>query len=228
MSHETSPTPAASPTPSAPAEHGTATSVVAQTDTPRPTLAWRTVDIVVAAVIAVACGLIFLIWNQIGGALFTTLDALTPGVGGLAVGIWLLGGVLGGLIIRKPGAAIFVEVIAASISAALGSQWGIETIYSGLVQGLGAEIVFAIFLYRRFSLPVAALAGMGAAVGAFVLELFTSGNIEKSPLFNLTYLGCLLVSGAILAGLVAWALTRALAATGALDRLASGRTAARV
>ena len=98
------------------------------------TYGWRGVDIVVTAVLGVATGIIFLGWNFVGGAGFETLDKLTPGLGGLAVGIWLVGGVLGGLIIRKPGAALAVELIAASVSAALGSQWGITPLYSGLAQ----------------------------------------------------------------------------------------------
>ena len=89
------------------------------------------------------------------------------------------------MVIRKPGAAIYVETLAATVSAVFGSQWGPETLYSGLAQGLGVEIVFAIFLYRRFSLVVAMLGGIGAALGAFVLELFTSANIAKSLEFNL-------------------------------------------
>lgn len=143
--------------------------------------------------------------------------------GGLAVGIWLLGGVLGGLIIRKPGAALFVEVIAASVSAALASQWGIETLYSGIAQGLGAELVFALFMYRRFTLPVALLAGMGAGVGAYILEAFVSAYFAMSLAFNIIYFSCLMVSGALLAGVVSFYLVRALARTGALDRFAAGR-----
>ena len=188
-------------------------------------LHWRVVDIVVASILGVACGLIFLLWNTVGYAWFMAMDSLTPGLGGLATGIWLLGGVIGGLVIRKPGAAIFVEVLAASVSAALGSQWGIETLYSGLAQGLGGEIVLAIFAYRNFKLPVAALSGIGAGIGAFILELFTSANLAKSLEFNLIYLSCLMVSGAILAGVLGYYLVRALARTGALDRFAVGREA---
>lgn len=184
---------------------------------------WRVIDIIIASVLGVACGLIFWLWNSIGYAWFTAMDALTPGFGGLAVGIWLIGGVIGGLVIRKPGAALFVELLAAIVSALLGNQWGIETMYSGLAQGLGAELVFAAFGYRRFTLPVAMLAGVGAAVGAFILELFTSANLAKSLTFNSIYLTCLVISGAILAGLLGHWLVRALAATGALDRFAAGR-----
>ncbi|AWB83773.1 ECF transporter S component [Corynebacterium liangguodongii] len=184
---------------------------------------WRVIDIVTAAVLGVACGLIFWVWNSVGYAGFSALDALTPGLGGLFSGVWFLGGVLGGLVIRKPGAALFVEVLAASISAVLGSQWGMPTIYSGLAQGLGAEVVFAAFAYRRFSADVAVIAGMGAGIGAFILELFTYGNLAKSFAFNAIYLTCTVFSGAVLAGLLGFWLVRALARTGALDRFGPGR-----
>lgn len=186
---------------------------------------WRVIDIVTAAVLGVATGVIFVIWNSVGYAWYVAVDAVTPGFGGIAVGMWLLGGVLGGLIIRKPGAALFVEVLAAIVSMLFGSQWAIETIYSGIAQGLGAEIVFALFLYRSYRLPVAILAGIGAAVGAWTLELFTSGNLEKGVGFLAIYLGTLIISGALLAGVLGWVITRALAATGALQRFAAGREA---
>ncbi|OKL46140.1 hypothetical protein BSR29_07755 [Boudabousia liubingyangii] len=193
----------------------------------KPNLNWRVIDIVTAAVLAVVTGLIFLGWNIVGGQLWSTVNAITPGMGGLVAGVWLIGGVLGGLIIRKPGAALFVETLAATISALLGSQWGISTIYSGLAQGAGAGIIFLLFAYRKFNLPVAMLAGAGAGVGAWVLELFygSTPNIALGFTYNAIYLGSLVVSGAILAGLLGWILTRALATTGALDRLASGREA---
>lgn len=188
---------------------------------------WRVVDIVVAAVLGVAIGLVFWGWNTVGGIWFGAMDAVTPGLGGIAVGIWLLGGVVGGLIIRKPGAALLVELIAAVVSALIGNVWGITTIFSGLAQGLGAELIFLAFLYLRFTLPVAMLAGAGAGIGAWVLELFLTPNIVKSLEFNLIYLGTLVVSGALLAGVVGWFLVRALAATGALSRFAAGREARR-
>lgn len=184
---------------------------------------WRVVDIVVAAVLGVACGLIFWVWNSIGYAWYTAADAFTPGLGGIANGVWLLGGVLGGLIIRKPGAAIFVEVVAATVSALIGNQWGIETLYSGIAQGLGAELVFFVFGYRRFGIVVAALAGVGAALGGWCLELVTSANYAKGAIFNAIYLAASSLSGVFLAGILAFILVRALAATGALDRFAAGR-----
>ena len=75
------------------------TPVAAPSATTR-SLRWRVVDIVVAAVLGVAIGLVFWAWNTVGYAWFTAMDGLTPGLGGLAVGIWLIGGVIGGLVIR--------------------------------------------------------------------------------------------------------------------------------
>ena len=189
----------------------------------KPNRRWRVVDIVVAAVLSVACGLIFLFWNTAGYAGYEALDAFTPGLGGLVSGIWLLGGVLGGLIIRKPGAALFVELLAACVSAALGSQWGAATLLSGIAQGIGVEIVFAIFAYRSFNLLVATIAGLAAGVGAWTLELFTAGHLARSVEYNIIYLVCTCLSGAILAGVLGYFTVKALAATGALDRFAAGR-----
>lgn len=186
-------------------------------------LSWRIVDIVVASVLGVACGFVFLVWNTVGYAWFQAMDALTPGLGGIATGIWLIGGVIGGLVIRKPGAALYVELIAAVVSTLLGSQWSIGTVYSGIAQGIGVEIVLAVFLYRRFGLGVAMLGGMAAGWGAFVLELFTSGNLGKTLQFNIIYFVTLSISGAILAGAVGFYVVKALAKTGALDRFAVGR-----
>lgn len=188
-----------------------------------PSLRWRVIDIVTAAVLGVACGLIFVVWNQVGNAALEGLKAITPGLDGLATGVWLLGGTLGGYVIRKPGAALFVELMAATVSMALGSQWAVETIYSGLAQGIGAELVFALVAYRRFNAAIVGVAGAVSFAFEWVLELFLYGHIEKGLLYNVIYLVCGAVSGVVLAGLLAWALTNALAKTGALDRFASGR-----
>ena len=188
----------------------------------RANFSWRNIDIIIAAVIGVAVGLIFVIWNIIGGAGYEAVNALTPGLGGVVAGMWFLGGPLGAYIIRKPGAAIFVEVIAATVSALIGNQWGITTLYSGLAQGLGAELVFLILAYKSYNLATVVISGLMAGVGAWTFELFT-GNLAKTFEFNVIYLISTALSGAVLAGLLAYFLAKALAATGALDRFAIGR-----
>ncbi len=206
-----------------------ARTVTAAVSTRRPSrLRWRVVDIVVAAVLGVAAGLVFLAWNlgyQVPGSI---LEAALPGLQGLVNGVWLFAGVLGALIIRKPGAAIFTELVAAVVSALVGNQWGsFLTFEAGIVQGLGAELVFLAFLYRRWTLPVAVLAGAGAGLFGAVNDLFL-WYPGSGPAFASIYLVSSVVSGAVIAGGLSWVLARALARTGALSRFAAGRESARV
>ena len=187
---------------------------------------WRVVDIVVASVIAVACALVFLLWNIGYEAPAALLKPLLPGLQGLLAGPWLVAGVLGALIIRKPGAALYTELVAAVISALVGNQWGPLTIVSGLVQGLGAELVFLLFAYAVWRLPVAILAGAGAGLACGINDriLWYAG---ADTTFTVVYIISTTISGAVIAGAGSWFVARGLAATGALNRFASGRQVAR-
>ncbi len=186
---------------------------------------WRLVEIVVASVLGVAGGLLFAVWNASYATVSGPLSAV-PAVA-LLGGVWLLPGVLGGLVIRRPGAATYVELVAATVSALIGSQWGFSVVWYGLIEGLGAEVVLAVLLYRRFGLPTAMLAGAVAGAAISLCDLALSYPTVTAG-WKLAYVLCLAVSGAGIAGAGSWALTRALAATGVLTSLASGRAAARV
>jgi energy-coupling factor transport system substrate-specific component len=59
-------------------------------------------------------------------------------------------------------------MVAAGVSALIGSQWGIDTLLSGFVQGAAAELVFAFTLYRNYSLVVLTLAALASAAAAWV------------------------------------------------------------
>jgi energy-coupling factor transport system substrate-specific component len=183
---------------------------------------WRVVDIVVASVLAVAVGVVFWAWGVAWSGIETPFKAIAPGVQAFPAAVWLVGGVLGGLVIRKPGAALYVELLAATVSALIGTQWGLSTLEAGLVQGLGAELVFAIFLYRGWKLPVAWLAGAGAGVAMVINDRIISYP-GAGTAFTTIYSISGVVGGAVLAGTLAWLATRALAASGALHRFASGR-----
>ncbi|WP_028280345.1 ECF transporter S component [Arthrobacter sp. H5] len=184
---------------------------------------WRIVDIVVASVIAVAVGVVFFAWSA-GYAGISAITAAFPPLAGLYTGGWLIAGVLGGLIIRKPGAAIYCEVLAAAVSALLGTQFGLAVLLSGLVQGIGAELIFALFLYRRWNVGVALLAGLGAGLALAISENILY-NVEWALEWKLLYGVFAAVSGIVIAGLLSWLAVRGLAKTGVLSSFAAGRTA---
>lgn len=184
---------------------------------------WRVVDIVVASVIGVASGVIFLVWNVASEPVTGPLKALLPGLQALGGGFWLFAGPLTALIIRKPGAAMFGELVAASVSVLFGGgSWGVTVLVSGLIQGLGAEVVFLAFRYRVWKVGVAILAGVGAGVAMAINDLI-AWYAGADALFTVVYVIAAMISGAVIAGLLSWIAVRGLAETGVLNRFAAGR-----
>lgn len=186
---------------------------------------YRTVDLLVTVLIGAAFGVAFLGYGQ----LYTLIGPLTAAfkpAEGLPAGIWFLPAVLAALLVRKPGAALLAEMVAAVLSMLLGSQWGWGTAVSGLMQGGGVELAFLLTRYRRFTLPVAVLGGVLSALLEWGWEKVAYYQ-EMSWAYSGTMLAFFLLSGAVLAGGLGWAASRALVATGAVDSLASGREAAR-
>ena len=129
--------------------------------------AWRTRDILVAAIIGVVFGVVFAAWNLVWSVV-APATAVVPLHAFLIYGVWLVPAVLAPLIVRKPGAAVFAEMVAAGVSAFLGNPWGPDVLLSGFVQGAAAELVFAMTLYRNWSPPVLGLAAVAAAAAAWI------------------------------------------------------------
>ncbi len=187
---------------------------------------WRTVDIVVAAAIAIAFGVVFWAWNQVWAAATPAFVAIPPAQN-ILYGVWLVPAVLAGLIIRKPGAALFTELVAASVSAILGSQWGLDAVVSGVLQGLGAEIVFLVVGYRRWTIAVALIAAIGTAIAAWVHDTpLYYADIGLGP--QLVILAFMVVSAIVIAGIGSWLLMRSLVQTGVLAQFPAGRAQQRV
>lgn len=180
---------------------------------------WRSVDIVVASVLAVAFGVVFWQWGVVWAPIFT--GAINP-LAYLVSGVWLIPGVLAMLIIRRPGAALFTEALAGAVSALLGSVWGLDTVASGIMQGAGAEVIFFVFAYRSFGLPVAMAAAAGAAVLEWVHDKWFYW-VDIAFDVQLAYGLFMLISAVGFAGLGSWLLVRALARTGVLSPFPSGR-----
>jgi len=188
---------------------------------------WRVVDIVVAALIAVAGGVIFWAWSQGANLVYVPLNAVYPPLTGLYAGGWMIPAVLGMLIIRKPGAALFCEAVAATGELIMGSQYGASVLFSGILQGLGAELVFAAFVYKKFNLPVSLLAGAGAGLFCGLNDSFMpwGWNIAYEAGDKLAYIVFCAISGALIAGGLSWLATRGLAKTGVLSSFASRKAA---
>lgn len=181
---------------------------------------WRTVDIIVAGVIAVAFGVVFQLANGLWDATKAAFLFYPPAQASL-YGLWLVPAVLASLIIRKAGAGVFTETVAAAVSALLGSPYGVLAIGYGLVEGAGAELAFALGRYRRFGVVTAVCSGLLGGAAATGMDLALYYSYTGFNAVNYVLSGAL--SCAIVAGLGSMLLTKALASTGVLDPFPSGR-----
>ncbi len=189
-----------------------------------PLMAWRTVDILTIAFLGAAFGIAYWGWGLAYEAPAAPLKALFPPLAGITGAPWLIAGVVGGLVVRRPGAALMCEVVAALVSMIPGTQWGFTTLISGVLQGLGAEVGFLLLGYGSFGLAAAMLAGALSAPLEAVYEWLVYWT-DWAWGYKIAYLFILTGAGAVIAGGLGWVITRALAAAGALNAFPPGQEA---
>jgi energy-coupling factor transport system substrate-specific component len=173
---------------------------------------WRTRDILVTAVLGVAFGVVFWFWNNLAWSFLAPLGPFQN----LFYAVWLIPAVLAPLIVRKPGAALFAELLAAAVSVIAGSPWSLDVLLSGFVQGAAAELVFAFTLYRVWSLPVLAIAALASAAAAWVHDwviYYPTVAVETQLLVG----AAMGVSALLIVGVGSLVLVRALRGAGVLE-----------
>ena len=187
-------------------------------------VAWRSVDLVTTAILGVALGVAFWGWDLLlYPAVSALLNTAFPPLASLTLGVWVLPAVVGGFVVRRPGAALLCEIVAATVEALLGNQWGLNVMISGALQALGVEIILAVFLWRGFRLGVAVLAGVRSAILELCCWEWWVYQGEYTVSMKLVALGCAVISCSAISGLGGWGLVRAMAATGALNAFPAGR-----
>jgi energy-coupling factor transport system substrate-specific component len=181
---------------------------------------WTLRELLIVAVLGAVFGVLYLGWVQVWLIAQAVFGAITMDV---VMGFWFIVSIIAAAIIRKPGAALLSEVLAALMQVLLGSPAGLLLLVTGLIQGAGAEAVFAATRWRNYRLPVLMLAGVGAAVASFAYTWirFDYGALAPGLLVAMFALRCL--SGALLGGLLGHLITEALYRTGVLTGLAIDR-----
>ncbi|MBU8878793.1 ECF transporter S component [Bacillus sp. FJAT-29790] len=167
-------------------------------------------DILVTIVIAIAFGIVYILW----GSVYYAVKPFGLHVDQFLYGMWFIAATVAFLIIRKPGVALLAEIAAASGEFILGSPWGLTVLLYGVVQGLFAEMIFAAFRYKRFNISVVVLAAIGSCIGSIVMD-FAYSEIGDLVAWNLTLFMIARFLGSILfAGVFAYYLVKVLEATG--------------
>lgn len=186
---------------------------------------WTAADIAVGAALGVACGLVFWGFNFAYAWLSPLIGGILPGLASVLHPLWYFSGTLAVIILRKPGAAVYVNLVGSAAEMLLGNQFSVGFVFaSAAMQGLFAEIPFMVTRYRVYNLPISVVSGALVALEYGVyLMLFRYQGVAFLSARGIVHMVSELVGGVLIAGVMSWYLYRAIAATGALDRFASGR-----
>jgi energy-coupling factor transport system permease protein len=167
-------------------------------------------DILVTVVISIGFGVIYKVW----GPVYSMMKPFGLHADQLIYGMWFMAATVAFLIIRKPGAALLAEIAASSGEFLMGSEWGLEVLLFGIVQGLFAEAIFFATRYKRYSLTIVSLAAIMSAFGSIMMDMF-KGYIGDLATWNLLlFLGARLLGSVLIAGAGAFYLVKALERTG--------------
>ena len=188
---------------------------------------WELKDVIMMAILGVVFAAVYMAVFQGGLAISTALTPLGLSSFGFEIiyGVWFMAATLAAYIIRKPGAALIAEVLASAIELLMGNSGGLTVVLTGVIQGAGAEVVFALFRYRRWNLLSMSLAGMLSAVFIFCYELYYLNYIALAPTLLIGQLAVRLVSAALFSGVICKLTGDGLAKTGVVKSYAIGAKA---
>lgn len=183
---------------------------------------WQLKDLVLVVVLGVVFGFLYWALVQAWSGLSIIMGPAGDLAGHVLHGGWLIVAPLAIAITRKAGSGILAEMLAATVEFVfLGSPVGPALLITGLLQGAGSELPFALGRYQRFGVSRYAFSGFCGSIFVFWFSALRSGWFGQDIL--LLRLGIQCVSGIVIGGILAWMLVRAVKATGVVDNFAIGR-----
>ena len=125
--------------------------------------AWSLQDVILLAIIAIFFGIIYQLWGYTYYALAAT--PLKVYANDATLGVWIMAGPLAAILLKKAGASVIGEVLAATV----------EMLLSGLIQGLASELGFTLTAYKNWGALSLTLATITSTIVTFAWDLFQSG-----------------------------------------------------
>lgn len=181
-------------------------------------------DILMIAITAVLFGVFYLGVVYAGNFLIGILTPMGLGVLGYEpfYGIWFMAAAFTTYIIRKPGVGIVAEMLAALLEVLMGNMYGPIVFVSGFIQGLGCEVAFAAYKYKRYDYKTMMLSAVGATVLSFIWTGVRSGYHTFAPGIVIAIFVIRLCSALIFTGVGCKLLADGLAKAGVLRGYAIG------
>lgn len=177
-------------------------------------------ELVLILVLSVAIGVAFWGWTFVYDAFKPLLKV--SGLNYSVAGFWIFASVVVAYIVQKPFVAIIASLMAAFVQSLL-THWGPMSLLWGLVQGLGAEVVFFCFFYRQWNSLTVILAAVMSCTFSYLLDYYFYGYYNLSLPFNILQLSTYIISAIIFAGLLSLTTVKRLKKLGLLDQFKVAR-----
>lgn len=143
---------------------------------------WQLKDIIMIGIVSIIFGIIYLGAVNLGIFLgiFLTPFGLSLFANEIIFGIWFMAASFAGYVLQKPGVSTVTEMIAALLEVFMGSIYGPMVFISGFLQGIGYDIGFGVFRFRRFSWLSLSIGAITATITSFIWGLVRSsfGDIK--------------------------------------------------
>ncbi|RHW40397.1 hypothetical protein D1B31_12685 [Neobacillus notoginsengisoli] len=174
---------------------------------------FSTLEIVMMAIVAIVHGIAMTyvaLLNQVltaaGGPILTSV----------IIGLFTIHGVLAMYIIRKPGAALVTCLISGVVQILAGNPNGLISMVAASSYGVGIEVAFAFFRYKRFDFITLSIAGFTSMPIWFVIAGFWFGYIKWGIGVMIIAFLVRCLSGVVLAGWTSKLIGDSLSKTGIL------------
>jgi energy-coupling factor transport system substrate-specific component len=187
---------------------------------------WALRDVIMMALLGLVFAAVYPAVFNVGMALAAALT--TTGLGDFAFdviyGVWFMAGTLGAYIIRKKGAGLISELLASIMELLYGNAGGITVVITGLIQGLGTELGFACFKWKKWGFLSLSVAGVLSGIFIYIYELFYLQYYMLDPMMHVGHLVIRSISAIIFSGILCKLIGDGLAKTGVMKNYAIGRT----
>ncbi len=134
-------------------------------------------DVILIALIAIAFGAIFVGTDWLYNFVYLIIG---PFANEALFGLWIMAGPLAAYLIRVPGSAVIGETLGAAAEVLFGGIFGAAALISGIVQGIGSELGFALWRYKNWGWASLITSAITTTIVAFGYEFFKSGYNKYS------------------------------------------------
>jgi energy-coupling factor transport system substrate-specific component len=180
---------------------------------------FTTWDLVTIVLVTVVSGVLSGTFSALWAAMFAAGGTYFANI---VLGIFYIGPLIAGYLVRKPGAATLGGLIQGVVSLVAGTPFGFMVVVWSTTQGFGIDLAYALFRYRKWGWLTVSVAAFLAFPVTFPWNFWYFG-LAEAPWWGIPpyFYGAILAIP--LAGWLGKAISDAVARTGVLRGLAIGQ-----